>query len=220
MGPKRRVKVAASAVQKVAEDAEMCDAVDGGVETAVAVHEGAVNDGVEGERGAEASEVASGATETVDVVEAPEEDNGERKQGDKGEGKEGGKGEAVDASAVNTAEDGAEEPWVVEDPKGTEEVVEIHKTRQILMHGEHKYVQLHPSRFDMEANKVCNYRELLHQGCMEFKNLKHSMESGWSPHNMGTFVYAKEKDGTIKKNEKGEYLFCAPDGQHRAMCQV
>ena len=55
---------------------------------------------------------------------------------------------------------------------------------------------------------------------MEFKNLKESMTSGWSPHNMGTFVYARKKDGTIITNEEGEYMFCAPDGQHRAMCQV
>ena len=210
MGARRGTKAAASAEKNSAKDVQKAKEVE--VETAVAPDGGAANKEVEGVPGAGVDEVLE-EVEGMDDAENVGEDKGE-KNGDKEEG------EVVEVSSTTAAGGEAEEAWVVEEPEGDEEMVEILKAKQILMHGEHKYVQLHPSRFDIDANKLCNYRELLDQRCMEFKNLKDSMTSGWSPHNMGTFVYARKKDGTIITNEEGEYMFCAPDGQHRAMCQV
>ncbi len=79
---------------------------------------------------------------------------------------------------------------------------------------------LHPSRFDPLNNRVCNYREMLDLESTEFKNLRLKMANVWDPSTMATFVYSRNADGTIKRNTKGEFLFCVPDGQHRTQCQV
>ena len=83
-----------------------------------------------------------------------------------------------------------------------------------------EFVELHPRRFHTEANAACNYREFLAEKCREFLSLKESMSNGWSVSNMAIFVFARNPDGSIILNEEGEYMFAAPDGQHRVKCQV
>lgn len=81
-------------------------------------------------------------------------------------------------------------------------------------------VELHPSLFDIDGNVLCNYRALLDEKCAEFLRLRSCMSDGWASHSLGAFVYSRNEAGEIKTNEKGEKLFCAPDGQHRTYCQV
>ena len=202
------------AEEKVETEAEEKEAVEKEAEEEDAVEKEAVGkDAVEKEAvEKEAVEMEVVEKEAVDK-EALEKETGEEEA-------------SVDATDVATVPvlDAADEEGGDDEPEEEEESTldpKILKAKAAnLYRGKKEYVEFHPRRFDREMNSICNYRELLNPDCKEFLSLTTSMTVGWSNHNMATFVYSRNPDGSLRLNEEKETMFCAPDGQHRVMCQV